>query len=248
MLKKKLSEKQCFGLFSKSTDSAIVEATGYAGVDFIILDTEHGPSNLETLQNHVRAAKNSGLSPIIRTKDNSSHSIGSALDTGADGVQVPNVSTAEQALAVVKNARFYPFGERGVCRFVKAANYGLINKEKYFKDANEKLLILQIEGSEGVNNLDSILEVAGIDVIFIGPYDLSQSLGVPGDIESDIVTEKIKQIILKAKAKNIYVGCFTDTRENMSWLKSLNVNYIAYSVDINIYQEKLLEIFNCDKQ
>lgn len=247
MLKNKLEKKQCIGVFSKTTDSSFVEAAGYSGLDFMILDMEHGPITLETLQNHVRAAKISGMSSIIRVKDNSSHSIGSALDTGADGVQIPNISTVEQAVDAVKSARFYPEGERGVCRFVRAANFGIIEKDKYFNEANKKVLILQVEGAEGVGNIEGILAVKGIDIIFIGPYDLSQSMGVPGNITSPLVTDKIIEIVNKAKSKGIYVGCFTDTFDNMAWLKSLNVNYIAYSVDINIYQEKLLEVVNYGK-
>jgi 4-hydroxy-2-oxoheptanedioate aldolase len=244
MLKKKLSKKKCLGVFSKTLDSAFIEATGYSGMDFVIIDNEHGAASSETIHNHVRAAKVANISSIIRTKDYSTHSIGAALDSGADGIQIPNIISASQALLSVANARFYPKGERGVCRFVKAANYGTTDKKEYFSKANDKLLILQVEGVEGINNLDDILKVKGIDVLFIGPYDLSQSLGVPGDITSNLVKDRIVEITKKAKAQGIFVGCFSDSIENMNWLKSLGVDYIAYSVDVNIYIEACKDIFS----
>ena len=99
--------KDCFnraryGVFSKTTDSAFVEAAGIAGLDFIILDMEHGPATLETMHHHVRAAKMTKMLSIIRVKGVDVHAIGSALDTGADGVQVPNISTAAQAVEAIK--------------------------------------------------------------------------------------------------------------------------------------------------
>ncbi|MGK7950235.1 MAG: HpcH/HpaI aldolase/citrate lyase family protein [Xenococcaceae cyanobacterium] len=241
-LKKKLSQQTCFGIFSKTTDSAFVEAAGIAGLDFIILDTEHGPANFETLHNHVRAAKLTQMASIIRVKGVDSHAISSALDTGADGVQVPNISTAQQAQDVVKAARFYPQGSRGVCRFVRAANFGNQAKDSYFASANEKLVILQVEGLEGINNLDQILEVQGFDVLFIGPYDLSQSVGKPGQVDDPEVLALMQQITQKAQSKGILLGAFSDSLERNVSLKKEGFNYLAYSVDVYIYCEAITSI------
>ena len=155
----KLKEHACFGIFSKTTDSNFVEAAGFSGLDFIILDMEHGPASLEIAHNHVRASLVNEMLPIIRTKGADPHSIGSALDTGALGVQVPNISNASQAKEAIDAARFYPEGMRGVCRYVKAANFGSMDKHLYFKQANQSLLILQVEGVEGIKNLDEILSL-----------------------------------------------------------------------------------------
>ena len=235
--KNKLNDQTCLGIFSKTTDSNLVEAAGYSGLDFIILDMEHGPATLETMHNHVRAAKSCQLFPIIRAKGFDAHAIGSALDTGALGVQVPNVSTAQQAKEAVNAARFYPKGMRGVCRFVAAANYGTLDKQNYFEQANEALVILQVEGVEGIKNLDEILSVEGFDVLFIGPYDLSQSVGRPGVVDSPEVLALMKQIAEKAKAKGIILGAFSDSLERNQSLKQEGFNYIAYSVDLNIFAQ-----------
>lgn len=242
-LKHQLTQKTCFGIFSKTTDSAFVEAAGIAGLDFIILDTEHGPVNLETLHHHVRAAKLTRMASIIRVNSVDSHAISSALDTGADGVQVPNISTAQQAQDAVKAARFHPHGSRGVCRFVRAANFGDQHKDDYLATANDKLLILQVEGLEGINNLDEILEVPGFDVLFIGPYDLSQSVGKPGQVNDPEVLRLMQTIADKTKTKGIILGAFSDTLERNASLKSEGFNYIAYSVDVNIYLRACQNIF-----
>lgn len=226
-----------YGIFSKTVDSALVEVTGHAGIDFIILDMEHGPASVETMHHHVRAAKLGGALSIIRVKGLDAHAIGSALDTGANGIQVPNISTSKQAREAVSAARYYPKGQRGVCRFVRAANFGEQDREEYFHQANDKLVILQVEGIEGVKNLDKILEVEGFDVLFIGPYDLSQSIGKPGEVESEEVLDLMQEIAIKAKKKGIILGAFSDNISRNKSLKKQGFNYIAYSVDLNIYLE-----------
>ena len=238
----KLKERTCFGIFSKTTDSNIVEAAGYSGLDFIILDMEHGPATLEIIHNHVRASLVNNMFPIIRTKGVDAHSIGSALDTGALGVQIPNISTASQAREVVNAARFYPEGMRGVCRFVKAANFGSLDKQLYFEQANQSLLILQVEGVEGIKNLDEILSVQGFDILFIGPYDLSQSIGKPGQVDSPEVLSLMQKIAEKCLNKNIILGTFSDSINRNKALKDEGFHYIAYSVDVNIYLKACQEI------
>ena len=127
IFKKKLeSDNPVFGPFMKTGDPAFVEIAGYAGFDFVVLDMEHGPTSFENLQNLVRAALVGGAFPVVRCSDKNDISIGRALDVGALGVQVPQVTTAEEARSVIKAARFYPEGERGVCAYVRAADYSSI--------------------------------------------------------------------------------------------------------------------------
>ena len=236
---KELNQRICTGVFSKTTDSSFVEAAGIAGLDFIILDQEHGPAGTETLYHHIRAASLTPMHAIVRVKGVDIHAIGSALDTGAAGVQVPNINTAEQAASAVKAARFYPHGQRGVCRFVRAAQYGNQDKSEYFTEANKAVVVLQVEGTEGVSNLDSILDVPGFDVLFVGPYDLSQSVGKPGEVSSPEVLKLMNEIAQKAQAKGILLGAFCDTPQNAKLLRESGFSYIAYSVDVNIFIEAI---------
>jgi 4-hydroxy-2-oxoheptanedioate aldolase len=223
------------GPFMKTTDPAFVEIAGYSGFDFVILDMEHGPAGIQEMQNLVRAATISGLISVIRTRDRSPESISQALDIGADAIQVPQICTAEAAASVVKSARFYPSGSRGVCRFVRAANYSSTSKENYFETSNKKNIIIQIEGIEAIKNIDAILEVPGIDIIFIGPYDLSQALGFPGQINHPMVISHIMQVLKKASLANKFIGIFSDTIQDARLWLDLGVHYLSYSVDVGIF-------------
>lgn len=241
------SGKSVFGPFMKTCDPGFVEAAGYAGMDFAILDMEHGPVSIQSMQNNIRAAQLSGVLPVVRVPEITEEAIGKALDIGAAAVEIPQISTAEEAKQAVKFAKFAPRGERGVCRFVRAAHYSSMEREVYFQSANETIVIAQIEGIEAVKNLDDILNVEGIDIIFIGPYDLSQSLGVPGQVVHPRVVEEMNKIVKAAQRKGVVIGTFTDSREMMEmWMKA-GVQYISYSVDMGIFYDscrKLTEQFH----
>ena len=238
----KLTSQQCLGIFSKTSDSCFIEAAGQSNLDFIIIDSEHGTANFKTIQYHVNALKNTRTAGIVRVSELSKHEIGSVLDAGADGVQIPNISRREEAELAVSYARFYPEGERGVCRFVKAANYGAKPIDEYILDENKKTLILQVEGLTGVDNINEILSVKGFDIVFVGPYDLSQSAGVPGDVGSEKVFNLILKIIESAKKHNKHVGIFCDNEILLRKYMSLGFRYIAYSVDVDLFRRSIQSI------
>jgi 4-hydroxy-2-oxoheptanedioate aldolase len=224
------------GPFMKTLDPAFVEAAGFAGFDFAILDMEHGPVGAENLANLLRAAKVASIAPIVRVPDISAEAIGKVLDLGACGVQVPQVSTAAEAREVLRHARFHPDGERGVCRFVRSAGYGSTPRGRYFAESNEALVILQLEGSQALANLGDILLVEGADVIFVGPYDLSQSLGVPGEVDHPKVVAAVESIASRAREAGKAVGTFVDDEAAASRWIDAGITYISYSVDVGIFQ------------
>ena len=141
------------------------------------------------------------------------------------------------AKACVEAARFFLKGKRGVCRFVRAANYSSLPREEYFNRANEALIIIQLEGKEAIQDIDNILKVEGIDIIFIGPYDLSQSLGVPGQVSHPLVIDAMNSIVERARSQDIIVGTFTDTLQSAEMWKKAGVQYISYSVDVGIFTD-----------
>ena len=240
--KEKLKGEGAIGVFSKTSDPAFIEAMGYAGMDYVIIDLEHGPNSVQSVQNLIRGAQVSGLMPIVRVKESCASVQSEVLDIGAGGIQVPQITTKAEAEAVIKRTKFSPVGERGVCRFVRAANYSAKDRFEYFKDANEAVTILQIEGQEGIDNIEDILSVEGIDVLFIGPYDLSQSLGVAGQIEHPLVEQKMLEIVELCAKKGITVGTFVDTVANAQKWKKLGVKYISYSVDVGIFCDAVSQI------
>ena len=244
LLKEKLENKSnVIGPFMKLPSPPVVEIAGLAGFDFVIIDCEHGPLNMLEAENMIRAAHLANMSAVVRVGENNPNMISRALDIGADAVEIPQISTKEDALNAVKASKFSPLGERGVCRYVKAAKYSSMDKSEYFKYANENtLVIIHIEGMEGIENLDKILEVDGIDVIFIGPYDLSQSLGIPGDVNNIKVEEKMKEVVNKASAKGKIVGTFVDDIESAKKWKSLGIQYMSYAVDVGIIYDSFKKI------
>lgn len=236
--KQKISEgKPVYGLFMKSCDPAFVEAAAYSGFDFAILDMEHGPMTYETLQNNIRAAHLLGMLSVVRIGELGENAVGMAYDLGACGVQVPKVEDAGQCMCAVKYAKFHPLGERGVCRFVRAAGYSSIERSEYFNNSNNNVLVAQVEGGEALGNIGAILDVGGIDIIFIGPYDLSQALGVPGQVNHPLVVDSMKCVVKKARDKGKVVGTFVDNIDNLKLWKSAGVQYLAYSVDVGIFTD-----------
>jgi len=231
-----------YGAFAKTNDPFFIEILGRAGFDFVILDSEHGPNSPRDLYPLVLASRVSGLLPVVRVGTLSETDIARVLDLGVAGVQVPQLSTAAQAQLAAQWSRFAPKGSRGVCRFVRAADFSLQARTEYFEDANEITVIGMVEGVAGIRNLDEILEVDGIDVLFVGPYDLSQALGVIGDVENPRVMNQIEIIVAKCKARNRSVGTFVDNMATAKRYKELGIKYLAYSVDVGIFADACRKI------
>src|SRR5699024_1667558 len=224
------------GPFVRIQDPASIEILGYGGFDLGVIDSEHGPLSTIQIENLVRAAKVSKTTPIVRVRENSQTLIQHALDAGASGVQIPQINSADMARSAVQAAKFYPLGERGVCTFTRSTQYSHIPKERYFNKANdETIVILQVEGLEGVENLDEILEVEGFDILFIGPYDLSQSLGIPGQVENEEVIRYLKEIIEKCRKKGVSVGSFTSNVKGVKNFINMGVQYLNFGIDTGIF-------------
>ena len=231
------SDKGALGPFMIGTDPAFVEAAGHAGYDFVLLDMEHGTTTFHTPPNLIRAANVAGVCPVVRVPRGTDIWIDQALDVGAGAVMIPQIDTAEQARAAISAAKFSPVGPRRPSRFVRSAGFGAVPGSEYFSKAQDTAVILQAEGKKAVENLDEILDVPGIDVLFVGPYDLSSSLGLVGQVDHPDVLACIKGIIDKATAKGVKVGCFADTVEVGRKWRDLGVKFIGYACDTYIFME-----------
>ncbi|HHV56377.1 MAG TPA: aldolase [Firmicutes bacterium] len=224
--------RPAFGTFNWLTGPECVEILGAAGFDFVVIDMEHGPHGQDHLPGLLRAADAAGIVPIVRVTKNEPTLILRALDLGAKGLHVPQVNTGAEAAAVVQAARYWPQGERGFAPGTRAARFGALDQEAYIAEANaDPLLIIHIENRLGVENLDDILAVPGIDVIFIGPADLSQSLGLPGQLGHPRVVELVEVTIAKAKQAGLPVGIFAlNAEEAARWVRA-GVTYLALGAD-----------------
>lgn len=194
-LKRALADgKTVFGLLNSIPSPLVVEMIGYAGYDFVILDMEHVCVNPETLENMVRAAECAGMTVLVRVPNAAPETILRALDCGALGIVVPHVRSRAEAEQAVAASRYHPLGSRGISGG-RITGFGAIDLPTYFERANTEIMVVaMIEDSEGVDNLEAILSVSGIDMVLEGAIDLSQSYGVPGLAQHPSVLGAIDRI------------------------------------------------------
>ena len=197
-LKQKIkSGKPVLGTFIGSTDPSLTRIFAQIGFDFLIIDLEHGLINPETLQQMLLLFEGTPTCPIVRVPWHEPAWAKWALDCGAEGLLFPNINNADTAHQVVAHCKYPPQGSRGF--FPKAASNFLINIDEYMQDINERIQVwVQIEHQDGIKNLDEILQVTGIDALFIGPADLSMSLNVYNDYQNDIFINAVNTVLDKA--------------------------------------------------
>jgi len=231
------SKEYLVGPFVRLARPEVVEMLAMAGYDFAVLDLEHGGAvNMNDVYSLILAAENRGIKLMARIPGNNETYIKWLLDLGISGLQIPHIKTADDARRAVSYAKFHPLGERGLCRFVRAAEFSNIPREDYVRNANTgSVIILQIEGVEGAGNIDEISAIDGVDIIFVGPYDLSQSMGLTGQIWHPDVVKEITRIIDVCKRRGILTGVFTDTPEGIRHWSSLGVKYLNYRIDTEMF-------------
>lgn len=222
--------KPLIGTFCGINAPSVVEILGSSGLDFVLLDAEHTQIGRDRIEELVRAGDAVGTPVLVRVPTYEGDWIGSVLDAGAAGLVVPRIGTAAQARAAVAAARYTPDGDRG-CGPGRATLYGKQLFE-YLQAANASLLVaLQIETVEGVANLQEILAVPGIDVIFIGPGDLALSLGAFGPEGRPRLNAAITQIIQTCEARDVAVGSFVFEMAEIAPLVERGVCFFAAGGD-----------------
>jgi len=214
--------KVVIGPFMLSSAPILVELAGYAGFDFVIIDMEHTSTDFIVAERMILAANASGIVPGIRVPENRPTHILRALEIGAKIIDVPLIDKKVDAEAVVQAAKYFPIGERGCAPITRGNYYGSRgNVEETLKIANEEtLLMVQIETKQGVEDVEEICSVDYIDIIFIGPADLSQSLGIPGQYDNPLFENSIKKVIRTARKHGKYAGLFVpgDLEEGKRWV------------------------------
>ena len=244
-LKSKLKAGEVvLGPFVNLASGALIEIAAYAGFDFVVLDTEHGPLDIETTENLCRVAKGAGISPIVRVRDNDPPQVLRALDIGPEGVQVPQIRTRSDAESLVQAAKYAPLGMRGVSPYTRAARYFSEGGQIFERLNRESMVLIHVEGVEGLENLDAIIAVPGLDVVFLGPYDLSQSLGIPGQVHDPRVVERMREATVQINQAGLTVGTFADSPDAAKRWIDAGVRYIALSVDTGIYLHGCRDMVN----
>ena len=232
--KKVLAGEYVYGMMIRQgRDPGTPAIFAAAGYDFIFIDMEHGNYSMETVADLIRGCKSVDVAPVIRVPHLETHFISRVLDAGAEGIMVPMTSQREQAERIVKYSKYTPLGMRGFGNQTGQTDYKGVKTLEFMKEANEHTLIIaQIETKEAIDRVEEILDVNGIDVALIGPNDLSISLGVPDQMESDVMKQAIGRVVEAAKKKGkssgIHVGNVSMVR---NW-RSKGMNVLAYSTDI----------------
>lgn len=202
-----------FGTFMSLNSTDVVEIGGLAGFDFVIIDCEHGYMSPEAVMNLVRAAETGGTTPIARATFNGETEILRVLDVGAYGVQVPQINSREDATLAVRRAKYYPEGIRGSA-MTRSCDYGLVSYMDYIKHENQETLVsVHIENVEGLKNIEEIAATPGVDVLFLGPYDMSQSMGIPGQTEDPKIQEAAEIVLKTCKKYGKIPGIYAEYPE-----------------------------------
>tara|TARA_B100000963_G_C22639767_1_gene679809 strand:+ start:6093 stop:6863 length:771 start_codon:yes stop_codon:yes gene_type:complete len=242
MLKNKIKKGDLtLGSWITIGNTSIAEILSKAGFDWIVVDLEHSSISLDQAGELIRTIDLCGVSPLVRLTSNDKNQIKRVLDAGAHGIIVPMVNTSEDAENAVKASRYPPNGIRGV-GLARAQGYG--NEfEEYFKDQSDKnagpIVIVQIEDIKGVKNLRNILSVPNVDAFIIGPYDLSCSMGIPGEFNNPDFIKVLNEIKSIGDDVNIPSGIHVVEPSNSQLKEAINEGYkfIAFSVDIRMLDQ-----------
>jgi len=223
------------GLFVILNSPDLVELIGHSGWDFVLLDCEHGPFGNETIGDLARACRASGLHTVVRVPTNEDYLINKALDVGAEAVLVPQIDSLEAARRAADAAKYAPKGHRGANPFTRATAFTAHGGPDYYGRANEDtMLILGVEGVGGAAAFEEMARLENVDGFFVGPVDLSHSLGVPGQPDHPKVIEKIREMVAMARECGKPVGVFSnDLQRAHSWMEA-GVQFIPFSVDTGI--------------
>jgi 2-keto-3-deoxy-L-rhamnonate aldolase RhmA len=205
----------------------LVEMAGGLGFDWVLIDCEHGTITLETVELMIMAAEASGVTAIVRPRSKDAQDIVEVMDRGAAGVQVPHVMSGADARAAVEAVKFHPMGRRSLAAGTRASGYGYRGSLGAFTEVanRETLICAQIEDEAALPNVEDILQVAGVDVFFIGPSDLSQSMGHPGNPKAEPVAKAIDATLKKIVAAGKTPG-MPATTENVGAAVARGVRYI----------------------
>ena len=222
-------------MISEIRNPNLVYMLAQCGFDFFIIDNEHGAYSPETISNMIAAARGAGISVVVRIPEIRREAIMKPLDSGAAGLLVPMVNTADQAKEIMRYAKYPPMGERGVALSRAHSSYGRPNAAEYLDQANQTTFIaVQAESPQAIENLDSIASTPGVDAIFVGPADLSVGMGIPGQITHPKEVEAIETVLAICQKHAVVPGIHMSKRETLKdWIRH-GMRFVTYSSDVDL--------------
>ena len=234
-----LSGEFLAGAWCNLGSSITAEMTGLADFDWVLFDQEHGPGDSMTLLHQLQAVASFPTAPLVRIVWNEMPRFKRALDLGAAGIMVPYVQTPEEAVAAVASMRYPPKGLRGVASSPRAAGYGRHFSE-YFARADQDLLtVVQVETAETLNHLGAIAATDGVDVLFVGPLDLSVSCNTPDRFQDRSFLDILEQVSSSARRAGKAAGLLLPGTDQLSLAVDLGYTFVAIGSDGNFVQQGL---------
>ena len=228
-----LANEQVFGLWMSLASNLVTEVVGYAGFDWLLLDSEHAPNDVHSFIAQLQALKDSGSAPIVRPTWNNAVEIKRLLDIGFYNFLIPFVETEQEARNAVAATRYPPAGIRGVSVAHRSNRFG--HEPDYAARINDNICVItQVESSRGVDNCGEIAAVDGIDCVFIGPADLSAALGHFGQPRHPEVQEAIREIVARVRAKGKAVGILAPVEADAQHYLDMGISLVGVGSDIGM--------------
>ncbi len=236
-IKEKLSSgTPVIGIWSIINSSVTVDIAAHAGIDFQILDMEHGIADFSALDNCIRACESAGCSPLVRVPELRRSIIQSCLDLGAHGIIVPQINGHDDALAAVQATQFAPTGSRGFNPFTRAGHYNPLLPMNVTKlNNNFAITSIIIETKSAAAELDEILAIPELDMLYLGVYDLSFAFGYEGNVNHPDILDFVTTAIQKIKQAGKLVSLMVKSETEMKQYVELGASLIVYGVDTHIY-------------
>jgi 4-hydroxy-2-oxoheptanedioate aldolase len=226
--------QQMLGLWVGLGDDNVAELCSHAGFDWLLIDGEHGPNDLRSILSQMRAVQGSATATVVRLASDDRVTIKQHLDIGAQTLLIPMIESAEQAREVVRSCHYAPSGARGIgAALARASKYGRVG-DYIRRAADEICILLQVETVEGIKALDAILEVEGVDGVFVGPADLAADMGLPGKPGSEEVQNVIVDALLRIGRSDKASGILTSDINLSRQYQALGVNFLAVGSDVGV--------------
>lgn len=232
-LKDKLSKKSLtIGSWVTIPSTEVVEILSTAGFEWLVIDREHTSISLSEAKVLIQTIQANGMEALVRVSSNDETEVKKVLDIGANGIIVPMIKSKEEIEKAISYTQYPPSGVRGV-GLNRVHKYGTAFKEYKESSQSEIVVIAQIEHIKAVNNLEEILSCPGLDGTIVGPYDLSASMGYPGDYNRDDVLEALQKVESTTKASNKSLGFHVIESDHSFTLQKINKGYtfLAFSID-----------------
>src|SRR5215207_10151284 len=211
-----------------------------AGVDFVVIDMEHTGFSAANIADMIAWFKATTVAPFVRVPQLLYHFVARSLDAGALGIMVPNVTSAGQAQALVDAAKYAPLGKRGVILGEAHTHFQSVDPSEFMAYSNQNTtLICQIESREGLDNLEEIAATPGVDVLWVGHFDLTQALGIPGQFHNQLFLDALKRVVETARQHGLGAGIQPGSlAQAKEWIE-LGFDVISYSADLYVYLDAM---------